>query len=56
MSGKKRKRLPPEAIDRLMADDETYQRLLRHLERLRVELATGKRPPPDWKPASRPSG
>jgi hypothetical protein len=31
-----------------MAEDENYQALLRHLERLRIELATGKRPPPDF--------
>lgn len=47
MSGKKRKRrkIPQETIDRLMAGDENYQRLLRHLERITIELETGKRPP-----------
>ncbi len=49
MSGKRRrsKRIPPETLERLMAEDENYQRLLRQLERLKIELATGKRPPPD---------
>lgn len=52
MSGKrrKRKRIPPETLERLMAEDERYQSLLRSIERLRVELATGKRPPPDAAP------
>jgi hypothetical protein len=35
-----------------MAQDANYQALLRHLERLRIELATGKRPPPDFAPHS----
>ena len=52
MSGKRRKRrkIPQETLERLMAEDENYQRLLRHLERLKIELATGKRPPPDAAP------
>jgi hypothetical protein len=33
-----------------MAEDENYQALLRSIERLKIELATGKRPPPDWSP------
>ena len=33
-----------------MAEDENEQRLLRHLERLKIELETGKRPPPDVTP------
>lgn len=46
MSGRKRKRprIPQETIERLMAEDKNYQALLRHLERLKVELETGKRP------------
>ena len=54
MSGKKRKRrkIPQETIERLMAEDENHQRLLRHLERLRIELETGKRAPPDFAPQS----
>jgi hypothetical protein len=48
MSGKrKRRRIPPETLERLMAEDENYQALLRSIERLKIELATGKRPPPD---------
>ena len=49
MSGKKRKRrrIPRETIERLMAEDENYQALLRSIERLKIELETGKRPPPD---------
>ncbi len=49
MSGKRRKRrrIPRETLEKLLAEDENYQKLLRHLERLRIELATGKRPPPE---------
>jgi hypothetical protein len=46
MSGK-RKKIPPETLERLMAEDERYQSLLRSYERAKVELATGRRPPPD---------
>ena len=54
MSGKRKKRrkIPQETIDRLLAKDENYQRLIRHLERLKIELETGKRPPPDFSRAS----
>jgi hypothetical protein len=53
MSGKRRKRkkIPPETLERLMAEDENYQALLRSIERLKIELATGKRPPPDPSPS-----
>jgi len=48
MSGKrKRRRIPPETLERLMAEDERYQALLRLIERAKIELETGKRPPPD---------
>lgn len=49
MSGKrrKRKRIPPETLERIMAQDENYQALLRLIERAKIELKTGKRPPPD---------
>lgn len=52
MSGKrwKRKRIPPGTIEKLLEHDENYQALLRHIERLKIELATGKRPPPDAAP------
>jgi hypothetical protein len=46
MSGK-RKKIPPETLERLLAEDERYQSLIRAYERVRIELATGKRPPPD---------
>jgi hypothetical protein len=54
MSGKrrKRKRIPPETLERLMAEDENYQRLLRSIERLKIELESGKRPPPDFTPTT----
>lgn len=49
MSGKRRKRkkIPQETIERLMAEDENYQKLLKLIERAKIELATGTRPPPD---------
>jgi hypothetical protein len=49
MSGKrrKRKRIPREEAERLLAEDENYQALLRLIERAKIELATGKRPPPE---------
>ena len=33
------------------AQEARYQELLRLIERAKVELAPGERPPPDWKPA-----
>ena len=47
MSGKKRKKIPPETLERLLAEDEHYQALLKLIERAKIELATGKRPPPE---------
>ena len=48
MSGKrKRRKIPPETLERLMAEDEHYQALLRLIERAKIELKTGKRPPPE---------
>ena len=47
MSGKKRKKIPPQTLERLLAEDERYQALLRLYERGKIELATGKRPPPE---------
>jgi hypothetical protein len=49
MSGKRRRRkkIPPETLERLLAEDERYQSLIRSIERLKIELATGKRPPPE---------
>jgi hypothetical protein len=49
--GRKRKKIPPEVIDRIMAEDENHQALLRLIERAKIELATGKRPPPDAAPS-----
>jgi hypothetical protein len=46
MSGKKRKRIPAETLDQMMARDERYQALLKLIERARIELETGQRPPP----------
>ena len=48
--GRKRKKIPPEVIDRIMAEDENHQALLSLIERAKIELATGKRPPPDAAP------
>ena len=39
--------IPPEVIERIMAENENHQALLRLIERGKIELATGKRPPPD---------
>jgi hypothetical protein len=50
MSRKKMKRIPREEAERLLAEDENYQALRRLIERARIELATGKRPPPDVEP------
>ena len=47
MSGKKRKKIPPETLERLMVEDERYQALLRLIERAKIELETGSRPPPE---------
>ena len=49
MSGKrrKRKRIPPETLERILAEDENYQALLRLIKRAKIELETGKRPPPE---------
>jgi hypothetical protein len=54
MGGKrrKRKRIPPKTLERLMAEDENYQALRRSIERMKIELATGKRPPPDFRPST----
>jgi hypothetical protein len=42
--GKKRK-FPKRTPEEIAAEEERYQQLLRAIERLKVELATGKRPP-----------
>jgi hypothetical protein len=38
---------PLETLERILAEDENYQALLRLIERAKIELETGKRPPPD---------
>jgi hypothetical protein len=50
MSRKKRKRIR-EKVERELAANENHQALLRLIERGRIELATGKRPPPDPSPS-----
>ena len=49
MSRKKRKKIQ-EQVERELATDENYQALLKLIERAKIELATGKRPPPDPAP------
>jgi hypothetical protein len=41
---RKRKKIQPLTPEEESAREERYQRLLRAIERLRIELATGKRP------------
>jgi len=41
----KRKRFPKRTPEVKAAQEERYQQLLRAIERLKIELATGKRPP-----------
>ena len=55
MSGKrkKRKRIILLTPEEKAAQEERHQELLRWYERAKIELATGKRPPPDPSPASR---
>jgi hypothetical protein len=54
MSGKKkRKKILPLTAEEKAAQEQRYQELLRLIERARIELETGKRPPPDPAPASR---
>ena len=54
MSGKRKKR---KMIDRRTPEEKAaqearHQELLRLIERAKIELETGKRPPPDFSPAS----
>jgi hypothetical protein len=44
---KKRKMIDPRTPEERAAQEERYQELLRLIERAKIELATGKRPPPD---------
>jgi hypothetical protein len=47
IAGKKRKRIPPRTPEERQAQEERHQDLLRLIERAKIELATGKRPPPE---------
>ena len=48
MSGKRKKRkIPAETLERILAEDQNYQALLRMIERARIERETGRRPPPE---------
>ena len=49
---RKEKRTPSEEAERLLARDENYQALRKLIERARIEIETGKRPPPDPAPRS----
>jgi hypothetical protein len=44
---KKRKKIPPRTPEEIAAWDERTVQLERAIERLKIELATGKRPPRD---------
>jgi len=43
----KRKKIDPRTPEERAAQEERHQALLRLIERAEIELATGKRPPPD---------
>lgn len=47
---KKRKMSDPRTPEEKAAQEERHQELLRLIERAEIELATGKRPPPDPAP------
>jgi len=47
MKRKKRKRISPLTPEEKAAQEEHYQELLRWIERAKIELETGKRPPPE---------
>lgn len=51
MERKKRKRITPLTPEEKAAQEERYQDLLRWYERAKIELETGRRPPPDFKRA-----
>ena len=48
---KRRKTISPLTPEEKAAQEERYQELLRFYERAKIELETGKRPPPDPSPA-----
>lgn len=47
MKRKKRKKIDPRTPEEKAAQEERHQELLRLIERAKIELATGKRPPPE---------
>ena len=47
MERKKRKRISPLTPAEKAAQEARYQELLRLIERAKIELETGKRPPPE---------
>jgi DNA-binding transcriptional MerR regulator len=52
MSGKRKKRMIDHRTpEERAAQAERHQELLRLIERAKIELATGKRPPPDPSPS-----
>ena len=50
MSGKRKKRKILLTREELAAQEERTQQLMRLIRRAEIELATGKRPPPDYSP------
>jgi len=53
MSGKRKKRMIDHRTpEERAAQQARHQELLRLIERAKIELATGKRPPPDFTPSS----
>jgi hypothetical protein len=47
MKRRKRKKIVLLTPEEKATQEENYQALLRMIERAKIELATGKRPPPD---------
>jgi len=47
MKRKKRKRIDPRTPEERAAQEQRHQDLLRMIERAKIELETGKRPPPE---------
>ena len=52
MERKKRKRISHLTLEERQAQEERHQALLRMYERAKIELETGKRPPPETSHAS----
>jgi hypothetical protein len=47
MMERKRRKIDPRTPEERAAQEERHEELLRLIERAKIELATGKRPPPD---------